>query len=59
MLFRSKIPNSQVDLIDISEKALEVSKKNMKNLKIEANLIKNDMLTNIHKKYDYLKVYFF
>lgn len=47
-----KIPNSQVDLIDISEKALEVSKKNMKNLKIEANLIKNDMLTNIHKKYD-------
>jgi len=47
-----KFPNSRVDLIDISEKALEVSKKNMENLKIEANLIKNDMLTNIHKKYD-------
>lgn len=52
LTLKSKILNSNVDLLDISEKALEVSRINSNNLNLDVNLIKNDMLNNIQKKYD-------
>lgn len=45
-------PKANVTLLDISEKALEVAKINGKNLNLEVEYIKNDMLINIQKKYD-------
>ena len=47
-----KIPTKSVDLIDISEEALEVAKENAKRLNINANFIHSDMWKNINKKYD-------
>lgn len=44
--------NSIVDGIDISEKALEVAKKNAKKNKVEVNFFKSNMLENIKEKYD-------
>ena len=41
-----------MDLIDISEDALEVAKINKEKLESKANLKQNDMLENIDKKYD-------
>ena len=47
-----KVSTKSVDLIDISKDALEVAKINKEKLKSNANLIENDMLNNIEKKYD-------
>lgn len=44
--------NTNVTLLDISEKALDVAKENAKNLNLDVHIIKNDMLTNIKEKYD-------
>ena len=52
LTLEKKIPTNSVDLIDISKEALEVAKINKENLKSNANLIQNDFLTNISKKYD-------
>ena len=47
-----KVSTKSVDLIDISKEALEVTKKNCANLNSKANIIENDMLNNITKRYD-------
>lgn len=47
-----KVSTKTVDLIDISDKALEVTHKNCGNLNSKAKIIKNDFLKNINKKYD-------
>lgn len=52
LTLEKKISTKSVDLIDISKKALEVTKVNKENLKSNANLYKNDFLKNIEKKYD-------
>ena len=52
LALKSKLPNSKVDLLDISTDALDVAKINAKNLGLEVNIIQNDMLENIDKKYD-------
>lgn len=44
--------NTNVTLLDISEKALEVAKKNAENLNLQVNFIKNNMLNNINEKFD-------
>ncbi len=49
---KSKLNNANIDMIDISEEALEVAKDNATNLNLNVNLIKSDMLVNINKKYD-------
>ena len=41
-----------MDLIDISEEALKVTHKNCEKLSSKANIIHNDFLDNIEKKYD-------
>lgn len=52
LTLEKKISTNSVDLIDISEKALEVAHKNCGKLNSNAHLLKNDMLSNIEKKYD-------
>ena len=49
---KKKLANANVTLLDISEKALDVAKRNAKNLNIDVNFILNDMLNNINDKYD-------
>ena len=52
LTLEKKVSTNSVDLIDISEKALEVTKKNCSKLNSKANLIKSDMFENVTKKYD-------
>ena len=52
LTLEQKVSTNSVDLIDISEKALEVTKVNKVKLNSNANLIKSDMFENINKKYD-------
>ena len=52
LTLEKKIPTKTVDLIDISEEALKVTHKNCEKLSSKANIIHNDFLDNIEKKYD-------
>ena len=52
LTLEQKVSTNSVDLIDISENALEVTKINKEKLNSKANLIQSDMFENITKKYD-------
>ena len=49
---KKKLPNINVTLLDISDKALEVAKKNATKLELNVKFILNDMLENLANKYD-------
>lgn len=52
LTLKKKLSTISVNLIDISEKALEVTRKNAQNLGIKANIYQSDMFSNVNKKYD-------
>ena len=52
LTLEKKLSTKTVDLIDISEKALEVTNKNCGNLKSKANVFQSDCLSNVERKYD-------
>lgn len=52
LTLKKNIPNSRVTLLDISKNALEVAKENADNLNLEVELLNNDMLEGIDKKFD-------
>lgn len=52
LTLKDKLPNANVTLVDISDKALEVTKINSEKLKKDGEIIKSDMLDNVTKKYD-------
>ena len=52
LTLEKKVSTKTVDLIDISKDALEVTHKNCGYLNSKANIIENDFLNNIEKKYD-------
>ena len=52
LTLEQKVSTNSVDLIDISENALEVTKVNKEKLNSKANLIQSDMFENVTKKYD-------
>ena len=52
LTLEKKVSTKSVDLIDISKDALEVTHKNCGYLNSRANVINNDFLNNIDKKYD-------
>jgi len=52
LTLENKISTKTVDLIDISKDALEVTHKNCGYLNSKANIIENNFLNNIKKKYD-------
>jgi release factor glutamine methyltransferase len=45
---KKEIPNAQVSAIDISEKALEIARKNASDNQVEVNFIHQDILTSQH-----------
>ena len=52
LTLEKKVNTNNVDLVDISKEALEVTKINKDNLNSKANLIESDFFTNINNKYD-------
>ena len=52
LTLEKKVSPKSVDLIDISKDALEITHKNCGKLNSKANVIENDFLNNINKKYD-------
>lgn len=52
LTLEKKVSTNSVDLIDISSKALEITKQNCLNLNSKANLIQSDMFENVTKQYD-------
>ena len=52
LTLEKKLSTNSVDLIDISQKALEIAHKNCAKLNSKANLIESDMFQNVNKKYD-------
>ena len=49
---KKKLPKSDVTLVDISPKALEVARKNATNLDANVKIIENDMLNGLTDKYN-------
>lgn len=52
LTLEKKVSTKTVDLIDISEKALEITHKNCVKHNSKANLIQSDMFEKVEKKYD-------
>ena len=52
LTLEKKVKTNSIDLVDISEEALEVTKKNITKHNSKANTIKSNMLESITKKYD-------
>ena len=52
LTLEKKVSTTSVDLIDISEKALEVANKNCGKLNSKASIFQSDMFSNVEKKYD-------
>lgn len=52
LTLEKKVSTFSVDLIDISKKTLEVTHRNCEKLKSKANIIENDFLEGIKRKYD-------
>lgn len=52
LTLEKKLSTNSVDLVDISEKALEVTHQNCVKLNSKANLIHSDMFENVDKKYN-------
>lgn len=46
------LPNSDVTLLDISEEALSVAKKNAENLELDVHFVQGDMLSKIKDQFD-------
>ena len=51
LTLKQKLPNSSVDLIDISKDALIVAKENAKKLNLDVNFIESDLFENVQDKY--------
>lgn len=52
LTLEKKVSTNSVDLIDISEDALEVAHRNCEKLNSKAHIFKSDMFSNVEKKYD-------
>ena len=52
LTLKSKLPDASIDMIDISDDALLVSKRNADNLGLDVNIYKSDFFDNVNKKYD-------
>ena len=48
----SKLLNCHVDMIDINKRALHLTKKNIQNNKVDANVIESNIYENVSDKYD-------
>ena len=53
-IFVSKSTSSDVDMIDINERALSLAKKNATINGVDVNIFESDIYNNVQKKYDYI-----
>lgn len=53
-IFIKKTSSSNVDMIDINDRAISLAKKNAKLNKVDVNIFKSNIYENIDKKYDYI-----
>ena len=55
IVLASTYPNIQIDMCDITDRAVNLSKENTKNLNLNnTNIIKSDIYENKNKKYNYI-----
>lgn len=52
LTLKQKFPDAEVDLLDISESALEVARANANRLNLKVNFIQSDVFDVVNKKYD-------
>ena len=53
-IFIKKTTSANVDMIDISERALNLAKKNAKINNVDVKIYKSDIYENVDKKYDFI-----
>lgn len=53
-IYISKLTNSNVDMVDINERALNLSRKNSIINKVNVNIFDSNIYSNVIKKYDYI-----
>ena len=53
-IFVKKTSSSNVDMIDINDRAISLAKKNAKLNEVDVNIFKSNIYENIDKKYDYI-----
>ena len=53
-IYISKLTKSNVDMIDINERALNLAKKNANINGVNVNIFESDIYSNVDKKYDYI-----
>lgn len=53
-IYIAKKYNCNVDMIDINERAINLTKKNIKINDVKANVYISDSFSNVNKKYDYI-----
>lgn len=53
-IYIAKVNGTLVDMVDINERALNLSKKNADLNRVLVNVFKSDIYSNIDKKYDYI-----
>lgn len=46
--------NSNVDMVDINERAINLARKNAKLNRVDVNIFESDIYSNVSKKYDYI-----
>lgn len=52
LTLKDKLPECEVDLVDISEEALDITKENAKNLGLDVNIYKSDLFSSVKERYD-------
>lgn len=53
-IYLKKAYNCDVDAVDVNVRALNLAKKNMELNKVNINIFKSDIYSNVEKKYDYI-----
>lgn len=53
-IYIAKMTNEKVDMVDINERALNLSKKNAELNDVDVNIFQTDIFSNIDKNYDYI-----
>lgn len=53
-IYVSRLTNSNVDMLDINKRSVELSKKNAELNEVSVNIFESDIYSNVNKKYDYI-----
>ena len=53
-IYVSKLTNSNVDMLDINKRSIELTKKNAELNKVSVNVFESDIYSGVNKQYDYI-----